>query len=288
MLACLLVAGCGEKARPVHPHAARAPLSLAAEDRMLAIPGGKWIAGSTPEERNAAYDDHLTATKSDTAREMKRFDREEPRHQIDSTPFTIDLLPVTQAQFAEFVATGQASPPTIDEATWKAQGFPHDYATVVQRFVWSSGAPPGDRLDHPVVLVTWDEAKRYCAWRGELRGTVRRLPTALELEKAARGDSGVSYPWGNVFDPTKLDSADAGPMDTMPAGSFTAGASPYGVLDMAGNVAQWSATPGDAGTMIVKGSSWDEFAGLGRGAASDMRAPSMRHVGIGFRCAGTP
>lgn len=255
---------------------------------MITVPAGKSISGSTPEERNAAYDDQQNATKSDAAREEKRFDREDVRHQIEMPAFTIDLLPVTQAQFAEFVTAGKASPPAIDEATWKAQGFPHDYATQVARFVWTTGLPPGDRMDHPVVLVTWDEANRYCAWRGELRGVARRLPTAIEFEKAARGDSGVSYPWGNVFDPTRLDSADAGPKDTTPVGTYTSGASPYGVLEMAGNVAQWTSTPGDAGTMIVKGSGWDDHAGIGRGAAGVMQKAGVRHVSIGFRCAGTP
>ena len=288
LVASVLVVGCGGTPRPVNPHAEHAQLSLASEDRMITIPAGKYIAGSTPEERSASYDDLLASTQSDTAREMKRFEREEARHQSTLPTFTMDLMPVTQAQFSEFVAAGKAHAPVIDEAAWQAQGFAHDYATQVARFVWKAGVPPDDRLDHPVVLVTWDEADRYCAWRGEMAGVRRRLPSAAEFEKAARGDGGVAYPWGNAFDPMKLNSADAGPKDTMPVGSFTTGASPYGVLELAGNVAQWTATPGDRGTMMVKGSAWDEHAGVGRGAGGDARRTSVRHVGIGFRCAGTP
>lgn len=288
LVASVLVVGCGGTPRPVNPHAEHAQLSLASEDRMITIPAGKYIAGSTPEERSASYDDLLASTQSDTAREMKRFEREEARHQSTLPTFTIDLMPVTQAQFSEFVAAGKAHAPVIDETAWQAQGFAHDYATQVARFVWKAGVPPDDRLDHPVVLVTWDEADRYCAWRGEMAGVRRRLPSAAEFEKAARGDGGVAYPWGNAFDPMKLNSADAGPKDTMPVGSFTTGASPYGVLELAGNVAQWTATPGDRGTMMVKGSAWDEHAGVGRGAGGDARRTSVRHVGIGFRCAGTP
>lgn len=288
VLASALVAGCSATPRAAHPQAEHAPLSLASEERMITVPAGKSIAGSTPEERGAAYDDLLNATTSDAAREAKRFEREDARHQIEMPAFTIDLMPVTQGQFAEFVTAGKASAPAIDEAAWKAQGFAHDYATEVARFVWTTGSPPGDRMDHPVVLVTWDEANRYCAWRGELRGVTRRLPTAIEFEKASRGDSGVSYPWGNTFDPTKLDSADAGPKDTTPVGSYTTGASPYGVLEMAGNVAQWTSTAGDADTMVVKGSGWDDYAGVGRGAAGVTQKKSVRHVSIGFRCAGTP
>lgn len=287
-IASALVIGCGAGPRAAHPHAERAPLTLASEERMVTVPGGKSIAGSTPEERNQAYDDHRNATKTDAAREAQRFEGEAARHQIDLPAFVIDLLPVTQAQFAEFVAAEKGTGPAIDEAAWRAQGLPNDYAAEVVRFVWTAGAPPSDRLDHPVVLVTWREADRYCAWRGDLGGVKRRLPSAEEYEKAARGDSGVAYPWGNVFDATKLDSADAGPRDTMPVGSFTSGASPYGVLEMAGNVAQWTATAGAAGTRIVKGSAWDDYAGAGRGAAGQPRAETLRHAGIGFRCAGSP
>lgn len=288
LVASVFVVGCGATARPVNPHAEHAQLALAAEERMIAIPDGKYIAGSTPEERAASYDDLLKSTQSDAAREMKRFEREEVRHQATLPTFSIDLMPVTQGQFAEFVAAGKANAIVIDEAAWQAQGFAHDYATQVARYLWKAGVPPNERLDHPVVLVTWDEANRYCAWRGELVGANRRLPTAAEFEKASRGDGGVAYPWGNVFDPTKLNSADAGPKDTMPVGSFTTGASPYGVLEMAGNVAQWTATPAESGMMIVKGSGWDDHAGLGRGAGGEPRTASARHVGIGFRCAGTP
>ncbi len=287
LVASALVVGCGGTPRPVNPHAEHAQLSLASEERMIKIPDGKYIAGSTPEERGASYDDLLASTQSDTAREMKRFEREEARHQATLPAFRIDLMPVTQGQFAEFVTAGKAPALVIDEAAWQAQGFAHDYATQVARFVWKAGVPPNDRLDHPVVLVTWDEANRYCAWRGELAGAPRRLPSAAEFEKAARGDGGVAYPWGNAFDPMKLNSADAGPNDTMPVGSFTTGASPYGVLELAGNVAQWTATPAEDGMMMVKGSAWDDHAGVGRGAGGDARKTSVRHVGIGFRCAGS-
>ncbi|CAN5860511.1 hypothetical protein BH11MYX3_BH11MYX3_05320 [soil metagenome] len=289
VIACVLIAGCGNgAARVEHPEAAHAQLSLAADDRMVLVPEGKFIAGSTLEERGAAYDDYQAATSTDAARERKWFDREEDRHQITLPAFKIDLMPVTQSQYAELVATGKVPAPAIDQAAWQAQGFSHDFATEVMRFVWKASAPPGDRLDHPVVLVTWDEANRYCAWRGELRGEARRLPTAAEYEKAARGDGGVAYPWGNVFDPTKLNTADRGPGDTVPTGTFTAGASPYGVLDMAGNVVQWTSTPDGPGMMLVKGSAWDDHAGQGRAAAAQGHKTSTRHVVIGFRCAAPP
>lgn len=277
---------CGAPPPAIHPHAVGAPLSLAADARMVTVPEGQYVAGSTPEERAQAYDDYQSTSGTDVARENKWFDREADRHVEQMTAFRIDLMLVTQSQFAEYVTAGRAVSPTIDEATWKATGFTQDYASEVARFVWRDGRPPAGREDHPVVLVTWDEADRYCAWRGEVAGGARRLPTAHEFEKAARGDGGFSYPWGNSFEATRLNSGVGGQRDTMPVGTYTIGASPYGVLDLAGNVFQWTATPApDAGKMLVKGSAWEDFAGVGRGASAHGRARSMRHVIVGFRCA---
>jgi formylglycine-generating enzyme required for sulfatase activity len=271
--------------QPTTPRDVRAPLTTAADDRMIVIPAGRFIAGSTPEERSAAYDDYQRTAGNDVARTEQWFDREAARHVMELPAYRIDLMPVTQAQFAEFVLSGHAPAPVVDEASWKAQGLSQDFASQVDRFVWRDGKPPDRREDHPVVLVSWSDADRYCAWRGTMVGEKRRLPTAEEYEKAARGDGGVAYPWGNVFEPDKLNGAINGPHDTTPVGTYTAGASPYGVLDMAGNVRAWTATP-DGDRMVVKGSSWADFAGVGRGASFDRQARSVRHVVVGFRCAG--
>jgi len=286
----IVLAACSATPTPAQQattsRAAYAPLSLAAEERMIVIPGGRYIAGSTPEERATAYDNYLATAGRDDARTHQWFDREVDRHVATLPAFRIDLMPVTQAQFAELTAAEHMAGPSIDEAGWRAQGFSQDFATQVARFVWRDGKPPGGREDHPIVLVSWSDAGRYCAWRGTLRGDQRRLPTADELEKATRGDGGMAYPWGDVYDPEKLNSAVKGPGDTTPVGTYTAGASPYGVLDMAGNVLQWTATPGDGGAMIVKGSAWNDFAGVGRGGSVDQRVKTARDVRVGFRCAG--
>jgi formylglycine-generating enzyme required for sulfatase activity len=285
-LGLAIVAACGTPAAPVaHPRAADAQLSLAADEQMIEIPAGMFIAGSTPEERGQAYDDYQETSGTDAARERKLFDREEDRQQLPLPAYRIDLLPVTQAQFAEFVHARKAPAPAIDEAAWKAQGFTQDFATEVARFVWKDDRPPPGREDHPVVLVTWTEATAYCAWRGELAGASRRLPTAHEFEKATRGDKGVTYPWGNTFEPARLNSAVGGPRDTVPVGSHIEGKSPYGVLGLVGNVFQWTSTPFPPDEMTVKGSAWDDFAGVGRGASAHGRPKNARHVIVGFRCA---
>jgi formylglycine-generating enzyme required for sulfatase activity len=283
-IALALLAGCSSP--PVaHPQGAPAPLSLAADQQMLLIPAGQFISGSTPEERAQAYDDYTATAHNDIAREHHWFDGEEDRHTQPSVAFRIDLMPVTQAQYAEFVAAGRAQPPMIDEAAWKQQGYTQDFATQVARYNWKDGAPPAGHADHPVVLVTWDEARRYCAWRGEEAGQPRRLPSGDEYEKAARGTDGLAYPWGNAFDPAMLDSAVGGPGDTVPVGSYTKGASPFGMLDAAGNVFEWTSSPFKKGQVMVKGSSWEDFAGLGRAASRHGRPPAIRHAIIGFRCA---
>ncbi|HEY5921337.1 MAG TPA: SUMF1/EgtB/PvdO family nonheme iron enzyme [Kofleriaceae bacterium] len=276
---------CSSKPNAVHPSgAAIAPLSLAKDQHMVDIPAGQYISGSTPEERTAAYDDYLETAGHDTAREKKWFEGESDRSVSVLEGFRIDLMPVTQVEYAEFVTAKLAPPPSIDQAAWQAQGFVQDY-TVVERFNWRDGYPPVGREDHPVVLVTWQEAESYCEWRGKLSGGDRRLPTEPEFEKAARGDSGLAYPWGNIFEAEKLNSAVKGPRDTTPVGQFVEGKSPYGVLDAAGNVFQWTSTKFKDGHMTVKGSAWEDFGGVGRGASRHGRPVTARHVIVGFRCA---
>lgn len=276
----MIVAGCGSAVAPASgPVPSKAPLSVAADKQMIAIPPGRYIAGSTPEERDSAYDDFLQTANHDGAREHKWFEREVDRHGEQLHGYSIDLMPVTQAAYAELVATGAVPAPAIDEAAWKAQGFQQDYATQVARFVWKDGRPPHGREDHPVVLVTQNEAAKYCAWRG------RRLPTSAELEKASRGEEGLAYPWGNAFEASKLNSAVSGPGDTTPVGQYADGASPFGLFDMAGNVFQWTSTPLDGDKFVVRGSAWDDYAGVGRGASFHGRLRTAKHVIVGFRCA---
>jgi len=281
---CAASGACSSTPGAARPGAATAPLSLAKDPQMIVIPEGKFIAGSTTEERTAAYDDYLATAGHDTARESKWFEGEEDRHLSHLPAFRIDLMPVTQAEYAEFVTARLAPPPSIDEKAWAAQGFVQDYATV-ERFIWKDGGPPTGHEDHPVVLVTWEEASAYCKWRGQLTGQERRLPTADEYEKASRGDNGLAYPWGNAYEAEKLNSAVKGPGDTTPVGQYTTGASPYGVLDMAGNVFQWTSTRFKEGHMTVKGSAWEDYGGVGRGASRHGRPIKARHVIVGFRCA---
>ena len=107
---------------------------------------------------------------------------------------------------------------------------------------WDGDKYPEDKGDHPVVNVSWDEAAAYCKWLSDKTGKSYRLPTEAEWEKAARGTDGRIYPWGNDWDPAKLNSAEGGARDTTPVGQYSpAGDSPYGCADVAGNVWEWCA-----------------------------------------------
>jgi iron(II)-dependent oxidoreductase len=136
-----------------------------------------------------------------------------PQHVVDLPAFKMDKYLVTNAQYALFVAaTGYRAP--LD---------------------WKDGKIPKGRKLHPVTMVTWSDARAYAKWAG------KRLPTEEEWEKAARGTDGRRWPWGNKMDPTKLNTYyTVG--TTTPVTKYPQGASPYGLLDMAGNVNEWTST----------------------------------------------
>lgn len=135
-----------------------------------------------------------------------------PEHDVNLRAYRIDKYPVTNAQYARFVVATDHRPPLH----------------------WEGGRiPPGLEL-HPVTMVSWYDANRYAAWAG------KRLPTEAEWEKAARGTDARRWPWGDEMDVSRLNTYySVG--STTDVTRYQAGASPYGVLDMAGNVNQWTA-----------------------------------------------
>ncbi len=144
---------------------------------------------------------------------------ESPQHKIWLGDFYLDRTEITNAQFKAFC-----------DATSRI--YPNNP-------MWDSGYFLG-KPDHPVVNITYEQARAYCAWAR------KRLPTEAEWEKAARGVDGQLYPWGNVWDPERANlTGDESKADRFlraaPVGSFAKGASPYGALDMVGNVWEWCA-----------------------------------------------
>lgn len=148
--------------------------------------------------------------------------------------FWIDQTEVTRTQYSQFVEASGYRPPHVSEG-WADDGWN-----------WEGSTPPAGTEDHPVVMVSWYDAREYCAWAG------KRLPTEAEWQLAALGPWGQSYdyPWGDTYDAAHLnhgkmatpnfDDSD-GYLTTSPVGRFPSGASPFGALDMFGNAWEYTA-----------------------------------------------
>ncbi len=152
---------------------------------------------------------------------------ERPQHEVTLAEFFIDRLPVTNAQFAKFIEAkgfqGAAGQRWFDIDD-------NDARIHRQGGKWRAHA---GHEDHPVVEASWFGAVAYCEWLG------KRLPTEAEWEKSARGTDGRKFPWGNEPPDRTRAHFGGGWNDLRPAGGFPKGASPYGVLDMAGNGWEW-------------------------------------------------
>jgi len=256
--------------------------ALAVAGEWVSVPAGDFLMGSTPEQIEQGYRISRQGYGHDGVRKAGWFDNEAPQKKISLPAFRILKTPVTQVEYAGFVrATGHPAP-FVDEKTWKSYRLVHPYSRVKQ-YLWRQGRPPAGKEHHPVVLVSFDDAAAYAKWLSRKTGRHLRLPSEAEWEKAMRGTDGRLYPWGNQYSADKLNNADAGPFATMPVGSFPEGASPYGVLDGAGNVFEWTRTDWSAGKKTVKGGSWDDHGGVCRPAAHHGRIATLKHILIGFR-----
>ena len=255
---------------------------------LVEVPAGPFVAGSDDAEREYGYRLDEAAYGHSRTRERGWYDRERPRGPLSLGRFLITRTLITNAQYAAFVeATGYRAP-DVDPETWKGYRLIHPYART-RRHAWAEGRPPPGRETHPVVLVSHGDAVAYAGWLRSQTGRPWRLPTELEWEKAARGPEGRIFPWGDEFDPARLNSHDSGPFDTLPVGSFPAGDSPYGLLDAAGQVFEWTASPGNPGRFLVKGGSWDDSGcGICRPAARHGRPADIKHILIGFRLVVAP
>lgn len=228
---------------------------------------------------------------------------EKPQHLVTLDAYWIDQYEVTNAQFAAFMnAAADGSRERLWLATETAAVRIHQ-----QEGVWQ---PDEGYEDHPVIETSWYGAEAYCQWAG------KRLPTEAEWEKAARGPDKRIYPWGNEFDGTKLNFCDIncekaawrntnwsdGHVQTAPVDTYPDGTSPYGALNMAGNVWEWVADryaldyydsspriapqgPSTGNTRIHRGGSWDSSEWFVRTADRYQALPSHHAGTVGFRCA---
>ncbi|MGB0385281.1 MAG: SUMF1/EgtB/PvdO family nonheme iron enzyme [Ardenticatenaceae bacterium] len=256
---------------------------------MLYVPAGEFLMGSP----QVGFLARLFGDASSN---------EMPQRQVYLDAYWIDQTPVTNGMFAKFVAeTGYQTQAEKDGWSW---GWHRSGLAKIQGANWQHPRGPESNLarksDHPVVQVSWHDAQAYCAWAG------RRLPTEAEWEKAARGTDGQTYPWGNAEPNDKLLNFGMKVKDTTPAGSYPPGASPYGALDMGGNVYEWTADWYDAdyykngsfrnptgptsGTYrAVRGGSWDFYeARWLRAGNRGGNLPANRYDNYGVRCARSP
>ncbi|HQY60318.1 MAG: SUMF1/EgtB/PvdO family nonheme iron enzyme [Myxococcales bacterium] len=250
------------------------------------IPGGRFLMGSSPVEMKLAQISCQTEILRDRCSEIAFLFRAEGQlHEVHLTPYDLDRSEVTVADFGRCVAAGRCARP----------GFEASDA----RFA---------RPRLPVTHVSWEAASTYCAFAGG------RLPTEAEWEFAARGPEGRRYPWGRVwnphlanhgaFAPDPTDATD-GFVGLAEVGSFPDGATPQGVLDLAGNAGEWVSDfydidgnghgysgaeetnpkgPATGGRHVVRGGSFREGPAFLRGAA---RGTTLLHQSpeVGFRCA---
>ena len=248
----------------------------------VGVPAGAFVQGSDRAEREAAYRLDERAYGHDLTRRDKWYE-DEPRRRLELPAFRITKTAITNRQYGQFLAANDRAAPDVRRDVWKSYGLIHPYSRT-RRHAWRDGAPPPGREDHPVVLVNHADVRAYAAWLSETTGVTWRLPSEAEWEKAARGSAGRRYPWGDAFEAGRLNSHDAGPFDTMAVGRFPDGASPFGLLDAAGQVFEWTATTAGAGRHIVKGGSWDDKGcGVCRPAARHSRPDFLKHILVGFR-----
>lgn len=264
-----------------------------ADPAFVYIPGGEFILGSDRTERDFAYNISATAiSKTESAisqaeqnlRNTGWFERENERQTANLASFCLSRNLVTNQEYQEFINATNHRTPGITETEYQQQGFlVHPYSKV-KDFLWTKGTYPTNTAQHPVVLVSYDDAIAYADWKAQQTNATYRLPTAVEWEKVARGETGKYFPWGNDWLDDGTNAGGSGLNYTSAIGNFPLSKSEYGVEDMAGNVFEYTSTLQQQNTLaVMKGCSWDDLPGFCRGAYQHTRPIDSRHILFGFR-----
>lgn len=233
------------------------------DSEMVLIPAGTFLFGSREDDKMASSD-------------------EKPQRTIHLDDYYMDLYPVTNRQYCEFL--NQEKPDSGLLNKWmRIDGSFQKEKCRINQLKQSYTVDKGYE-NHPVIYVSWYGAEAYAKWAG------KRLPTEQEWEKAARGTRGQIYPWGDEFDTKRCNSGLSGMDMTSPVDRYPEGISPYGCFDMAGNVWEWTSSfyNQNNGPYVLRGGSWyfgnvDIF----RCAVRYYCDPFGRNFFIGFRCART-
>ncbi|RJP17498.1 MAG: hypothetical protein C4520_16150 [Candidatus Abyssobacteria bacterium SURF_5] len=212
------------------------------------------------------------------------FENERPMRRVFLKEYFIDVFEVTNADYKKFIDATNHPVPFVN-AFW------------AEPFNWRNNTYPPGKADHPVTLVSWFDAAAYAKWAG------KRLPTEAEWEKAARGTDARIWPWGNTWNINYCNIRESFINMTQPVHLLTAGKSPYGCCNMAGNVMEWvndwyfedyysnapqKNPPGPhTGTLrVARGGAWDSNINLyARAGYRHFFEPNEKKASIGFRCA---
>jgi len=264
---------------------------------MMYVPAGEFEMGSTTETVDAVFNQCLESQIESIGDfcDGSWFEIETPLHTVYLDAYWIDQTEVTNAQYQKCVADGTCTQPSKLGSKKRNSYY---------------GSP--DFLEYPVILVGWNQAQSYCEWAG------RRLPTEAEWEKAAHGTDGRTYPWGNTFYGDRLNFCDKncewpwkniewddGYNDTAPVSNYPLGASPYGALNMGGNVAEWVADwfdatyyrnspienpqgPSEGIHRVYRGGTFDSKYWSTRPSQRFGFVPPDPFFWCGFRCASSP
>ena len=247
---------------------------------LVKVPAGPFLMGSSDADTQASSD-------------------EKPQQNVTLDTYWIGKTEVTNVQFRPFVAgDGYTNREYWTETGWAWQ----QENKLTQPAYWNEAQWNGDT--QPVVGVSWFEAVAYCRWLSKQTGHEFRLPSEAEWEKAARGPDDLIWPWGNTWEAGRSNSGEAGGKQTTPVGQYPTGASPYGALDMAGNVWEWGATKwqtypyqledeyewqatylaADVGR-VFRGGSWYGDQKSVRGAYRNYKHARYRYNDLGLRVA---
>jgi formylglycine-generating enzyme required for sulfatase activity len=270
---------------------------------LLPVTGSTYTMGTTVNEVIQAVND---CTQRDGGQCQVSYGEDaQPAHQVAISPFQIERTEVTYEQYVLFLnSMGPGSHRTACNGQICASTRQEDAVLSNINFDSSNYTVPQVVSQQPIVNVSWFGADAYC------RALGRRLPTEAEWELAARGTQGFIYPWGNTWDPNnaKTNRPRDAAVGSLPVGSYPSGASPFGVLDMAGNVGEWvndwyiadfyaqqqrspqqpvidPRGPVTGTDKVIRGGSWDNPPFFARTVHRLNARPDSALVSVGFRCA---
>jgi formylglycine-generating enzyme required for sulfatase activity len=249
---------------------------LAKRPELVLIPDGEYVLGISEDQIHHLVRTEMWATEW---YERDMFMIEQPQHDYSLKAFEIAKMPVTNAEYYAFIwTTGYRVPRE-----------------------WIGFHYPEGQDNHPVVGVSKQDVDAYLEWLNSQFNSHYRLPSEAEWESAARGGDTRLYPWGEEFDPWRCNTVESGKRGTTEVGEYSpSGDSPFGIVDMAGNVWEWTSSllkpfpynPKDGredskgiGKFVIRGGSWYYSHKLARSTCRESAMHNFTSPALGFRLA---